>query len=164
MAIYTPNITVNVNNKSILSYDIQIEAPSFDGLLSDLEHICKELLAAHIQQFVDYSDTEFPVFCTIIYDVLSIRKRFEHTMDRKEFENLKSLSSAEKMNLKLDVASLQNDIQYGIDMIRSIADITKDVAMLGVVNWQYHILNKHFGLAIPQSIINLVDKLGEKNV
>jgi len=162
MAVYHPEITVIVitkafsdaANRSPESFKIEVDAPSFDGLLSDLEHMCKEILAAHIQRLVDDNVELLPLHVDVGYSVMSLQKAFTKTIKKAEFDTLKKSSIPDKPPTNL--ASLQNDIQYGIDMIRSVtADLKKNVQMIGVVQWQWHILNKHFGLVIPQEIVNL---------
>jgi hypothetical protein len=138
---------------------ISIEAPSFDGALVDLENICKEILAAHVQQFIDDDVKLFPLHCKVEYSLMAISKVFEQVIDEELFNKLKSAKEDNKP--KLDEESLKNDIEYGITMLRSASSPNGEKAWITnpVIVWQYYILQKHFGIPVPEELRTQMNNL-----
>lgn len=168
MTVYYPEITVVTQlhafsdnaNVSTQSYQIEVDAPSFDGLLSDLRDICKEIVAAHVQRFIDDNVEELPLHVDVGYSIMSLTKSITHTIKKNEFDTLRK-STLEPDKPQLNSASLQNDIMYGANILESIPEVSTNIQLIGALNWQWHILNKHFGLHIPQKIQDLATNFGK---
>jgi hypothetical protein len=146
---------------------VDIDAPDFDGAIFDMKKLCKQIADAHLQRLAetnyhpDFGTQRISI--TVSGKIAGFEERQYAHLDEKLYNQLKAeRTSAEKMNQKTDLASLQNDIEYGINMIESVTpDLAKNIQMIGVVNWQWHILNKHFGLVIPQAIQDLAANYGK---
>lgn len=168
MTVYHPEITVVTQlhafsdnaEVSTNSYQIEVDAPSFDGLLSDLRDICMEISAAHVQYFIDNNIELLPLHIDVGYSIMSLQKSITHTIKKKEFDTLRK-SALQPDKPELNPESLQNDIMYGANMIESFPELANNIQMIGALNWQWHILNKHFGLFIPQKIQDLAFTYGK---
>lgn len=151
MAVFTVEMRVSVDSYTE-KYKVQFDAPSFDGLLADLNQMCKEILAGNIQNLVDIGEKKLPMKIIVGYEAMGILKIFDHVITKEELDKLKSLKESDMP--PLDTASLQNDIQYGINMLRSESshDGEKSWITNPSIVWQYFILQKHFGIPVPKEL------------
>lgn len=151
------------HNTSTDEGTIDIEAPSFDGVLMDLNNICKEILAAHIQTFVDDDVRLFPLHCKVEYSLMAIGNTLEKTIDEKLFNDLKTINEKLPDKPKLDEESLKNDIEYGINMLRSVYSGPDNKAWITnpPIVWQYYILQKHFGIPVPKELREQANNLAK---
>jgi hypothetical protein len=148
-----------LHNTSTDEGGISIEAPSFDGALVDLENICKEILAAHVQQFIDDDVKLFPLHCKVEYSLMAISKVFEQIINEELFDKLKS--AKEDNRPKLNEESLKNDIEYGINLLRSVYSGPDNKAWITnpPIVWQYYIMQKHFGIPVPEELRTQMNNL-----
>jgi len=135
--------------------NITIDVPDFDSALVELQNNCKQVLAAHLQQEVDTirGDKEARTSHIIVTGVISgLRYHFTYELTDELYRELRAKKDIPKP--KLDEESLKHDIDYGITMLRSASSPSGDKAWITnpTIVWQYYILQKHFGIPVPEEL------------
>jgi len=135
--------------------NITIDVPDFDSALVELQNNCKQVLAAHLQQEVDTNrgDKEpLTSNITVTGIIAGLRYYFTYALTDERYEELRAKKQPDKP--KLNEESLQHDIEYGITMLRSASSPTGDKAWITnpVIVWHYFILQKHFGIPVPEEL------------
>ena len=152
------NTMKELDMTEVEEHAFNIDAPDFESALHELHKLVKDVCyqVARYEVLTSSSDFQRAIEVEGKCFGIGLTDRIKLT---KEFED--EIKQANKTPDKpiLNEESLKNDIEYGINMIRSVVDVKKDVAMFGVINWYYHILLKHFGLLIPTEITEIYDDL-----
>lgn len=152
-----PAVIIKVGDGNLTCY-VDIEAPDLDAVVSETEELCKQLLDLTLQQLVDTDGERVEV--QIRYELLGLEKSFKQNLTFEEFESRKKAPEPERPKLNLE--SLQNDIEYGLNMIRSgmaMSEVAKYPGVMAELGWFYHVLQKHFGLAIPNEFSTAVAQI-----
>jgi hypothetical protein len=133
---------------------ISIDAPDFDGAISDMKNMCKQISEAHLQKL---AETEYTpdfgsqrISITVFGKIAGFETRQSAHLDKELYEKLRE-QRLQPDKPKLNEESLKNDIEYGINMLRSTLNDKEWITNPPVV-WQYYILQKHFGIPVPKEL------------
>ena len=134
--------------------NIKIEAPDVEGMIWDLgkasQQIMNNLGKALVFGNSDFLITEdkYPLRLEVAGSCFGFKSIYSLNINKDYVDNLKSNIKPEP---KLNKDSLLNDIQIGVTMLRSEFTSHKLTdQMVACIGWQYHILEKHFGLEMPE--------------
>lgn len=133
------------------------EVPDFESAMSELKQLVKDVCKwmADDYALTIQSSHDFDIY--VIGEIFGQKVYARETVNNAYIEKLKNQTPNKP---KLNEESLKNDIDYGINMLRSTLSDKEWITNPNVV-WQYYILQKHFGIPVPKELREQANNLAK---